>query len=723
MPFLILTFLTLLCMTTPAAAQNSNIYLDAAAREHVRKARERQQVADLSIDAYKALSRERLSAGLRGLRRDRLMYRREVAGRIHWTREGDARIEILGAREAIPVAIKGVQLPSDLIHYMPHLAFDPAKPNVLFSWDDDNFVRHPLAGDAEEHYKFRTGSTTTIQLQDGRTVRLIELEIIPQRADPHLLTGSMWLEAETHAVVRAGFRLAKSIDILRDIEDDEDDPDDKPPKWLGKMSADVDYVTIEYSLYDLKWWMPRLMAFEGGARVGPMRIPIHYERTYADYEITAREFPETMPIAELLARDSVRRAQQDPCNHVMNISVGNERTDSTPKQQSNRCGRWEVVMSTDTAALLNSSELPGDAFAEGNELLTEKDLKDLEEMFEGIPRPPALMGAPEVSFSLVDLGMARYNRVEGFSIGPSATVDFGPYIVNAEARIGLADLEPNFEFNVQRPGEDVTLTLGAYRRLNSTDPWRRPFSIGNSLSSLFFGRDDADFYRALGVELRGDPAGSAGGNLNWRVYAQTERVAEVETDFSVRRLIDNSYRVRPNVVADKNDALGGEVMWRFQRGLNPTGFRFGCELYAHASTGTFDFGRGALTLRFGIPLPGPFDMATEYAAGSTTDAAPIQHNWYIGGTSTVRGYNAAQMIGEAFWRGRLEVGYGLPAFRLVGFSDAGWAGARDDIGNSKPLLSVGAGVSFLDGLLRFDIARGVRAPKGWAATLYFDAAL
>ena len=187
-----------------------------------------------------------------------------------------------------------------------------------------------------------------------------------------------------------------------------------------------------------------MMAFEGGAKVGPMRIPILYERTYSNYEITAREFPETMPIAELLARDSVRRAQQDPCHHVMNISVGNETSDSTPKQQSNRCGRWVVTMSTDTAALMNSAELPGDPYAHGEELLTEKDMKELEDMFEGIPRPPALMGAPEISYSFFDIGMARYNRVEGFSMGSSASADFGRYIVNAEARIGIADLEPNF---------------------------------------------------------------------------------------------------------------------------------------------------------------------------------------------------------------------------------------------------------------------------------------
>jgi hypothetical protein len=60
---------------------------------------------------------------------------------------------------------------------------------------------------------------------------------------------------------------------------------------------------------------------------------------------------------------------------------------------------------------------------------------------------------------------------------------------------------------------------------------------------------------------------------------------------------------------------------------------------------------------------------------------------------------------------------------LVGFSDVAWAGARDEYSKGKPLMSVGAGASFLDGILRFDVARGLREPKGWTAMLYFDAAL
>lgn len=727
MPRLILTIAILLLTTGSAIAQSPDAFMDSTARTLVEKARARRQIADVSVERYKAVTKERISLGLRGLRRDRLMYRREVAGRVEWTREGDGRIEVLGAREMIPVAMKGMKVPDDLISFMPHLAFDPADNRMLLGWDDDGFVRHPLAPDAESHYRYRTGSTTTLQLQDGRTIRLVALEIVPRRADPHLISGGFWLDAETHGVVQAAFKLARKIDILRDLEDEDDPDDDDVPGFLRNITADLDYVTIDYGLYDLRWWMPRLIAFEGGVRVGPFRMPLLYERSYSQYEIEGVEQPVAIPMEEMMRRDSVREAQQERCEGRMSVTVGSgkaEGNDTTPKRVlQGTCGRWHVVMPADTNSLMTSDLLSGNAFSSAEELLTDADLKQLKDRLKGLGGIPGMSGPPELQYSLFDPGMLRYNRIEALSGGASASADFGRYIISSNARIGLADLVPNFELELEKPGESMTMSLTAYRRNNGTDPLRSPFTMGNSLASLLFGRDEADFYRTLGVELRGEPAGVAGGWYSWRLYAQRERAAEVETQFSVRHLFDGEYNFRPNIIADEIDAFGGEFVLRMSRGLNPTGFRFGAELYGHGAAGDFGFGRSALTLRLGIPLPGALDLATEYSAGWSVDSMPRQHLWYLGGSSTLRGYDGGVMIGESFWRGRLEIGYGLPAFRLVGFSDVGWAGPRDDFTQARALLSVGAGVSLLDGILRLDLARGLREPRGWTLSLYYDAAL
>jgi hypothetical protein len=58
---------------------------------------------------------------------------------------------------------------------------------------------------------------------------------------------------------------------------------------------------------------------------------------------------------------------------------------------------------------------------------------------------------------------------------------------------------------------------------------------------------------------------------------------------------------------------------------------------------------------------------------------------------------------------RAEAGYGFQAVRPVVFGDLGWAGDRREWRSiGTPLAGVGAGISILDGLVRFDVARGLQ---------------
>lgn len=719
------------CWAGPLAAQlpdsstRTGAYLDKSAEDLVRLARQRRQIADLSVESYKALSKERISVGLRGIRRDRLLYRREVAGRIEWTRYGEGRITILGAREAVPVAIKNVQLPSDLDSFMPHLAFDPADNRMLLDWGDGEFVRHPLADGAERYYRYRTGNTTSIQLPNGRVVHLVELEILPRKTDPHNISGSFWLDADTHAVVQAAFRLARDIDFTRDRVDDDPEKNDVPG-WLKPLTATLDYVTIEYGLYDLKWWMPRSVLFEGSVRAGFIHTPMQYERTYSNYEIHGADTLITAPIAEILKRDSIERASVDSCQNKVNVSIhigggsNHARPDSTP---TIKCGRWTVVMAADTNAMLTSPELPPNPFATGEQLVSEGELRELGERIKKLGGGPSVLSEPVTDVSVLSVSQFRYNRIEGPSFGARGTLDWGRYKVLAKARIGLADLEPNFDVGVQSIFKKRSLTLAGYRRLNAFDPYARPFSFGSSLDALLFGNDEADYYRTLGGELVVEPNASGARWYTARLFAQKESAAAKKTDFSLAHALHSEHVFDPNIQADAGTEYGSEITLRFNHGLNPDALRIGGEIYGHGAMGTNDFGRGAVTLRATFPLTSSLSAALEGASGLTSSKVPLQHLWYMGGSNTLRGYHASALSGEAFWRGRAELGFGLPAVRLVGFSDAAWAGARDQFGVGKPLISVGAGASFLDGIIRFDVARGLRAPKGWTTTLYFDAAL
>jgi len=102
---------------------------------------------------------------------------------------------------------------------------------------------------------------------------------------------------------------------------------------------------------------------------------------------------------------------------------------------------------------------------------------------------------------------------------------------------------------------------------------------------------------------------------------------------------------------------------------------------------------------------------------------PVQSGFYIGGFPTVRGYRSGVLVGDAFWRARLDVGTQLPAARLVVFADMGWAGPRAGLERGRALWGTGIGASFLDGLLRVDLARALSDPKGWRLLFYADGAL
>jgi hypothetical protein len=70
---------------------------------------------------------------------------------------------------------------------------------------------------------------------------------------------------------------------------------------------------------------------------------------------------------------------------------------------------------------------------------------------------------------------------------------------------------------------------------------------------------------------------------------------------------------------------------------------------------------------------------------------------------------------------RAELGKTIEGARAVVFTDLGWVGDRDhahDVG--RPLSGVGVGASFMDGLIRFDLARGIYPGTQWRFSGYLD---
>ena len=143
------------------------------------------------------------------------------------------------------------------------------------------------------------------------------------------------------------------------------------------------------------------------------------------------------------------------------------------------------------------------------------------------------------------------------------------------------------------------------------------------------------------------------------------------------------------------------------------------------SVGATGYGRVVLdgTLTRGL---GGFAASVTGAGGAAAGDLPLQRAFYIGGVQTVRGQFArpegAGRVGDAFWLARGELGLSLAAARPVLFYDIGWAGRRTDFARpGRPLSGAGAGISFLDGLMRIDAARGIWPDKRWRFDAYLEA--
>ena len=215
---------------------------------------------DDSILAYTATIRQRMAAALRTPLKDRTLWRLESAHRVFWKRGGDKLVQELALREQTPTGVS-----DDNDQGLFDLAFDPMDDRLLFGFasrDDDLgdpegdefWFEHPLYREYRDAYHFVSGDTLTLSLPDGRRVQAIELQVVPKIASVHRMTGALWIEPETGALVRAVYRLADTFDVIRDVpdvrEEDEAGEFKYVPGLLKPWTAQINLIAVDYSLWD-----------------------------------------------------------------------------------------------------------------------------------------------------------------------------------------------------------------------------------------------------------------------------------------------------------------------------------------------------------------------------------------------------------------------------------------------------------------------------------------
>ncbi|NJD17905.1 MAG: hypothetical protein FIA95_01265 [Gemmatimonadetes bacterium] len=607
----------LLGATQPLAAQvreqAPDAFRDPAVRALMQRAWAARERDVEGLRSYEGILRERIYVGLTALRfrRERGLFEQERIARIRWSADGEKAIHWLGARRAIPivgadtrrdeVAAQGKvgeagadvrddlrgQLPQELLRdrELPAFALDPADDRLAFGGD---WALHPLSDTADAHYRFASGDTLTVHLPPDRQVVLYEVMVEPRRADFHLVAGSLWFDAETASLVRASYRPARPFDLLVDEPQDAEDV----PAILQPVEAEISYITVEYSLHEFRYWLPRRFAMEGEARMGRLvRIPLTVEWSIGGYEVN--QASSRIPVAGPLP-------------------PGWSRSEERVEDERGRVSYYTVVV-PETRQLLTSAELSPEAVQRTPTAFTDDEVNELRGELQAL-LPTYRRFRPQAAWGLTQ-GLTRYNRVEGLSVGGKlelpVTTTFG---ASLEGRIGTGDRVPNVAATLASGPADRQWTLSGYHRLAANDDWSTPFSLGSSLSNLLFGSSVGEFHRSTGVSLGYARIGRAT-RVSLSGFFERHRAVDRTTDFSVPELF-GTHPMRDVVPATPATLQGARASLRWFNGQDPHGWILTGQLLGEAAVGDASYRRGAIVLGASHPLVLGLAGAVEAGAGT-----------------------------------------------------------------------------------------------------------
>jgi hypothetical protein len=778
-------------------------FADPEARAILLKAREARVKQDSALRAYRATTTQRISMGMgaRKLGLEKLLFRGDNVAQISWRRDVGVRVTPLGSRVTVPMASQsnGEIYGAVSIPYFPgreSLWFPSSNFGVVKTDVDEREIIHPIANGAEAYYRYESGDSVDIKLDGGRVIKLRELRITARRPDWRLFVGSFWFDRDGGQLVRAAYRLAVDIDIwdvasqetvndrvenaeanrLRDsiarvrlprdayLRDSamlarrraNNSEDDDPPAWVKATfrpaKARLDAITVEYGLYQGKFWLPRANSATASAQVGFIRVPFSIDEKFTYDEVNGDFTLAPIPAARLAARGGAA-ADSSVISGVdgsVSISVGGSdstkrRTDSRPDSvlsQTERtrrrlCEKDSVYTRVDTryeGALRIAYDVPCDTRKLNNSPLLPKAIADDEEVFD-LKSRDELLAALDLSLQpafmprwptiRVGSDLVRYNRVEGLSVGVMASSVLGAgYTLTAVGRIGHADLHANGELSLTRSNGARTVTGTVYHRLTAVNPeWAGALSLGPSLPALLYGRDEGFYFRNFGFEL-GEQRVQRKGAIDYRLFIERQWTAgdsDVVNTFSFAKLLGDR-RFRDNILAEPSTFTGAQLNWSRVLVDHPRGLRLTGTTRLEAATGSYEYARGGVDGTLTRPI-GRVAAALSGGIGSSMGRVPAQRGYYVGGLRTVRGQLPGTQSGDAYWLARAEVGSRQGMVRPVGFFDIGWAGSRTTFGRVQPQRGAGFGIGLLDGLLRMDISRGLYPYKRWRTDFYLEAPL
>ena len=216
-----------------------------------------------------------------------------------------------------------------------------------------------------------------------------------------------------------------------------------------------------------------------------------------------------------------------------------------------------------------------------------------------------------------------------------------------------------------------------YRALRDAEPGEGD----TGTPGLYATGDAADFHRSHGAAIRVLPLASERNWLSLRLFA------EQDTDIGTDK---------------RRNRVGAGVAWRPWWGRLASGsFGGGGRASVRASVGDNPHVRAVVEGALVIPLASRISLGMHAAAGRVWGEPALQDLWRIGGSgSWLRGH-ADAVRASRIQMARLDLQRQIRFLRFSLFADWASAGGED-------FYALGAGFVYMDGLLRLDVARGLR---------------
>jgi hypothetical protein len=434
--------------------------------------------------------------------------------------------------------------------------------------------------------------------------------------------------------------------------------------------------------------------------------------------------PEGEPEDDAGGRDARGRGRTLRCDPPS----GGRRLPRYAQERRSEGDSLQIFAPRDLERLASSAHLPPPVWEDAPGFISRGELGEQRRRLDGVP-----VGAPASTpwwfrwgFQRPDL--VRYNRVEGLSVGARGAV--APHVlgrplsVTGTVRLGTATGTRTHASTWSARRSGGRSTLSGYHELAPTDEGARHLGVGNSLVAAVAGRDDGDYYRRTGAALAWTPSPTSRARYRVSLHSEYHESVDVHTRVALPRLwSDEGWAFRPNVDAAEGWEHALRVGVAPSWGTDPTRVHAGLEATGLVSLGDLEHAVASLAGRLVLPLPGELRLGLLAGGGVATSDVSPQRAFAVGGPGTLRGYAPRTLVGPCQARGRVEVQRAFSFGGLSVFTDAGWAGTCAELTPSAMMRSAGVGLSLVDGLVRFDLARGFDGPRSTRLDVYLDGLL